>query len=315
MRSWNQWPTSYAIFGPQPDTEGIVRYWLYKIVARVYPPAAFFCEWIVYVLQIRLTHPSGALVSYPKSGRTWLHHMLVSYYGGRFNVPEKRRIIEMSQRDRRIPSIVLTHDGKADYFWNRRKSHYRQTRVLFVVRDPRDTVVSHYHQYKDRDGIYHGSLSAFIRDRHYGIETLIAFLNCWARAVNSMPDFLLVRYEDLRAEAAPVFRRVLEFLGEAGIDEKLLQEAVDKSSFDAMKAREAAGQSRLSGMQRVIRSEDSHKVRKGKVGGYRLELVPADIAYVDRMVEERLDPFFGYSNSAPRPTRSSTHPASPSPSV
>jgi len=40
---------------------------------------------------------------------------------------------------------------------------------------------------------------------------------------------------------------------------------------------------------------DSFKVRRGKVGGYRDYFTPEQIRVIDAMVEDRLDPVFGYT--------------------
>jgi hypothetical protein len=61
-----------------------------------------------------------------------------------------------------------------------------------------------------------------------------------------------------------------------------------------MKAAEAAGTFEDQRLRPGDPSRpDSFKVRRGRVGGYREDLGPESIAYVDAAVA-RLDPFYGY---------------------
>ena len=65
-----------------------------------------------------------------------------------------------------------------------------------------------------------------------------------------------------------------------------------------MKAAEAAGESGDSRLRPGDPARpNSFKVRRGRVGGYRDDLGPESIAYVDAAVA-RLDPFYGYGPTA-----------------
>jgi hypothetical protein len=66
-----------------------------------------------------------------------------------------------------------------------------------------------------------------------------------------------------------------------------------------MKQREAGKDGMRASGQRVKPGDegnpDSFKVRRGKVGGYRDYFTPEQVRIVDAMVDEVLDPSFGYS--------------------
>lgn len=271
-----------------------MRYELYKTVARFHPPSAFFCEFLFYAAQTLFQRPRAALVSYPKSGRTWLHFMLIRYYAAKLDIEEKSRLIQMSRKDNQIPSMVITHDGKSDRWWNRSKSAYQQTDILFMARDPRDTLVSHYHHTADRDRIFGKPISDFVYDPHYGIRQIIEFMNAWARSRNIPRNFLLCRYEDLKSDPMSGFSKVLNFLGEDQIDSRAFETALRDGDFSNMQKQEKAGPFKVSGLSQKVEDANALKVRKGKIGGYRDELTPEDLAYVDELVQQKLDPFFGY---------------------
>lgn len=270
------------------------RYSIYKKVARIHPLPAFFSEYAVYAAQSLVERPSYVLASYPKSGRTWLHYMLVTYYAAKYGLSPQKRIISMARREPRMPSIILTHDGKVSAFWCRNKWPYAGRQVVFLCRDPRDAVVSHYHHCRDRDRVYDGELSGFLRDPYYGIDAVIGFLNDWWRARHQPKAFHLCCYEDFLGSTRSELLKLLAFLKEWEVDNQALDEAVASGSLESMRQREQSGAINLSGLTGPVQTEDARKVRKGKVGGYREELDADDIAYLDERVATQLDPAFGY---------------------
>ena len=242
------------------------------------------------------------LVSYPKCGRTWLRVLLsralethygapeVDYLGGAFlggNVPG-------------APRVRVTHDD--DPHWktprglDRRKRRYRGKRVVLLVRDPRDVVVSMYFERSRRERAYDGTLSAFLHERRGSLDTILAYYNVWAASRGIPSELLIVRYEDLRRETERELRRLLEFLGVKGVAAETVGDAVRFASFESMREMESAG-SLGSGRLRPRDPNDpeSFKTRRGKVGGFVDYLTPEEIADVERRIRTGLDPGFGYA--------------------
>src|SRR5262245_43827241 len=243
------------------------------------------------------------LVSYPKCGRTWLRMLLsralelhygapeVDYLGGAFlggNVPG-------------APRVRVTHDD--DPHWktprglDRRKRRYRGKRVVFLVRDPRDVVVSMYFERSRRERAYSGTLSQFLHEQRGSLDTILAYYDVWARSRDIPSEFLVVRYEDLRRDTARELERLLAFLGVRDVAEATMSEAVRFASFESMREMESAG-SLESGRLRPRDPNDpeSFKTRRGKVGGFVDYLTPEEIEAVERRIRTRLDPSFGYGS-------------------
>jgi hypothetical protein len=251
------------------------------------------------------------LVSVPKSGRTWLRVLIQSYlcaWDGR-----EFAVHVQAFSNPAIPRVLYTHD-RFEHAQERRwyvrargrnlipPGLARRHPILLLARDPRDVVVSLYYQLNRREKTrkrYEGTLSEMIRDRRRGIHSMINVMNAWLKEWDGRPDFLMVRYENLRRDVAPEARRILEFLGVTPVDEALLKHAIEFSSFDNMKAMERAG-AFAEGRLKAGDSQDpeSFKVRKGKIGGYRDTLPAEDVAYLDEAME-RLDPRYGYCAAAP----------------
>jgi hypothetical protein len=98
-------------------------------------------------------------------------------------------------------------------------------------------------------------------------------VDSWSRHVqgwclqNRIP-VLVVRYEDMLADTAAVFRSVLTALGEA-VDEGRVQQCVDRTTFDRIKAHEAG----RGFVERSATARDPF-FRTGRAGNWRSDLSP-----------------------------------------
>jgi hypothetical protein len=142
---------------------------------------------------------------------------------------------------------------------------------------------------------FEGSVSEFVRHPVHGVEKIIAFMNIWAENKEIPARLLLIRYEDLIESPENELRRLLTFLGVENVCDEVVEGAVRYANFDNMQTLERED-TLQSGRLRPLRRDDSStfKVRKGQPGGYRDDLKPDDIAYVDKLVDELLDDYFGY---------------------
>jgi len=256
------------------------------------------------------------LISWAKSGRTWFRVMLSRFYQIKHDLP-RRHLLEFDNLYRKnpaIPRVLFSHNNyMRDYLkdWDT-LNHFRGKKVVMLVRDPRDIAVSQFFQWKYRMRPHKIRLNKFpapgaelttfdfVTHPGCGIPKMIEFYNDWARAFPYLGDILVVRYEDMRKDPAATMRQVLEFVDTPGTDEEITQ-AVEFASLENMKKLEENGPSRGGGMR--LKSGDrgnpeSFKTRRGKVGGYRDYFDDEQVAVVDKLVEEGLDPVFGYSAAA-----------------
>jgi hypothetical protein len=172
---------------------------------------------------------------------------------------------------------------------------FQNKKMILLVRDPRDTVVSFYFQIKKRQKAYQDSLSSFIKDEHLGIKSIIKYLNCWQENKHKPADFMLVKYEDLHQDIFYQIKRILKFIGLNEIEEELIHKAIEFASFQNMKKLERSDFFKTS----ILRPSDkddpeSYKVRRGKIGGYKDYLNKKDLEYVQKQMQELSD-YYGYS--------------------
>lgn len=237
-------------------------------------------------------HPELYIVSYPKSGRTWLRALLGRYLVLKYGLPETDLLdTERVTRAAHLPVTAFTHDGSEmlrgapHQALTADKSHYSGKKVVFLSRDIKDTLVSAYYQAVKRIGVFQGPIAEFIRSERYGARKIAAFYDSWYRNWRTPADFLMVRYEDMHGDTAAILTRVLEFMGEKGLRAELIAASVAYCSFENLREAEKADRFRTSILRPgSVTDPDSYKLREGKIGGHVKYLSPADIQYIDEVI-------------------------------
>lgn len=253
------------------------------------------------------------IVSFGKSGRTWLRVMLSRFYQRRHGLPENSLIgfANLHLRDRRIPKLFFTHDNYLrDYTGNRdSKADFYDKKVILLVRHPCDVAVSQYFQWRHRmhprkkrlndypDHEAQVSIFDFVYRHEAGLPKVVTFLNEWTRELPRLRQFLLLRYEDMIADTEASLGRVLAFIGHDPTQAEL-RDAVAFASVENMRQLEQPKVLGLWGGHRLGATDkanpDSHKVRRAKVGGYRDYFDGDQIAQLDAYVRANLLPGLGY---------------------
>src|ERR1041385_2848269 len=112
-------------------------------------------------------------------------------------------------------------------------------------------------------------------------------MNDWLDEFSQGHDFVLVRYESLRAAPAEQFRSLLARLDEVAPNMSIFQEALEFSEFENMRKLEAAGAFDSKILQaRDVADPESFKVRRGKIGGFTDYLAAEDRKYAARVRSE-----------------------------
>jgi hypothetical protein len=263
----------------------------------------------------KLQHADHVLMSWGKSGRTWLRVMLSRFYQLAYDLPEGQMLEfdNLHRANPAIPRVFFTHGNYLrDYthIWDS-KSPFYPKKILLLVRDPRDIAVSQYFQWKYRmrpvkrmlndypvqDDV---SIYDFMLNPDAGLPKIIDFLEVWQRELPKVQDSLVLRYEDMRADPEAALRRALVFLGTPGTDQQI-HEAAAYASYDNMKKLEQAQVFASSGTRLAPGNQanpQSYKVRRAKVGGYRDYFDDQQVAEIDALLEARPSPPFGYGTPA-----------------
>ena len=261
----------------------------------------------------KLRRADIVIVSFGKSGRTWLRVMMSHLFRVMYQLPEHAILgfDNFHNMNQSVPKIFFTHDNYIKDFTGdfHTKKPFYDKRVILLARDPRDVAVSQFFQWKFRvkptkvainNYPPRGSdisLYDFVTGDNGGsMEAVSNYLNLWAREADKLDNFLLVRYEDLRKAPHDQLRRMLDFM-QVDATESQVNAAVDYSSYENMKKMESKQQFRLAGGRMMPRDKDnpdSYKVRRAKVGGYRDYFDDEEVAAIDRYVVESLHGMFDY---------------------
>jgi len=238
------------------------------------------------------------LVSYPKSGNTWARFLIANLVwpdrGVDFanlnwvipvpDVTPRRDLLRIPQ-----PRIVKSHE----YF------DPRYPRIIYIVRDPRDVVLSQYHAHRKKRSIDDQyPIEAFVR-RFLAGETCDycawgEHVASWLSTRNGQPRFLLLRYEDMLQDTSRELSRVATFLG-INPTEQQIQRAISRSSADKMRKLERA-QAQLFNATKGTR-QDILFVRAAKAGGWHSAL-PENCSLQIEEAWGHLMRYLGYELSA-----------------
>ena len=234
------------------------------------------------------------IISYPKSGRTWLRALIGKYLSLKYDLPEDSILsTKMITSESSLPKVSFTHDGagmsdkaKLEKL-SGDKQAYANKKVILMGRDIKDTLVSAYFQATKRVNTFDGTISEFIASEEFGAERILGFYDIWSQNQHTPESFLFIRYEDMHQDPRGILGKVLEFIGEVNPAENLLDQSIEYCSFNNLKKLETQNKFK-KGILKPANTEDpeSFKVRKGKIGGYTEYLSAEDVAFIDKAIAE-----------------------------
>lgn len=236
-----------------------------------------------------MSEKEKTVISWPQSGRTWLITMIgkVFYdYMGECDLATKfsdyfgRDIKNLGSYN--LHTFPREHEDQA---WLKEpqeidsdKSHlndmYKKGRtlpsnifdVIFLVRHPRDTLVSNYirknQKIKNPTTKFTGTSSEFIRHDKGSLRSMIYWLNLWTMQRNKMRNYLLVRYEDLHSQGEKELRKIIDFIGYNQIPDSIIADAVEFANIQNMRKMEQ----KEGGKNHIMFSKDKQFVGQGKIG-------------------------------------------------
>ena len=187
------------------------------------------------------------LVSYPRSGNTWMRVMLAELLYGEsgqslaelgYYMPDSKKLQSIKNTVKSNFHIIKTHDP---FMLLRPSEKFRK--VIYLIRDPRDVVIS-WHRFS-AVSYYKNDLNQFV------IEWVTGriYPSSWSEHVSSWTgpgyerlnnDICVIKYEDLLEDTYSNLRRVVDFI-ELKKNEDELTNAIKKASKQSMREKENNG--------------------------------------------------------------------------
>ncbi len=212
------------------------------------------------------------IVSYPKSGNTWTRFLIANLIYG------KNHDVDFKNIEKLVPDIYQNNDDQLLKCKRPRylKSHEyydpRYRKIIYIVRDPRDVLVSNYYFLIKTGRINQTKkIEEFASDFIYG--TYNPYGN-WSENAASWvslkkKDILVLKYEDMILETERSLLNIVDYL-ELNMTNEHIYATVKNSTFEKMKYLE----SRQSDEWKPLKGtrKDIPFMRKGKSGEWRGEL-------------------------------------------
>lgn len=236
------------------------------------------------------TYPAY-IISYPKTGRTWLRVMVGKAICLAYQQPDTLMLLThrltaaAGLRATRFTHEDALFDGRRWQDLDPDKQRYAHSRVLLLTREIKDTLVSNYFHTTKRARAFSGTLAEFIRHDSWGAKKIITYYEYWYRARNVPMEMQVLRYEEMYRSPRHALEIALHLAGATGLADSVLDQAVEFGSFENMKKLEAGGYFTDRRMKpRDPSDQSSFKVRQGGSGESAKMLTPADISYIDELV-------------------------------
>jgi len=245
------------------------------------------------------------LVAYPRSGITYLSFMLanikavleefnyrIDYYIFTKFIPDLHATPELIPVAS-SPRVIKSHEyfeellervsvkGGGSIF----------PRVIYLVRDGRDSMISYYHYVK---GIYgwEGDFETFLNDTKIKGREWEKHIRGWLMN-DEVKDILntkilVIKYEDLRNHTVENLRRICDFIGFEGIDDNIINLAIERSDIRKVQEYE-----RNFGAPRIRSVKNFMFARKGTSGNWKEEFYEELIQFYKE--KEDVFKFLGYT--------------------
>ena len=237
-----------------------------------------------------LTKEDVLISSFPKTGSTYTRFVLanivsllnnksdpVDFYSLGNILPECKKddLASFEWTGAPLPRFVKTHE------YLHEDSVYLTPRTIYIVRDPRDTMISYFHYAnKRKSNRFTGTFNEFVNDKEFGIEAYNLHVHEWYDHAT-----WIFQYESLMVKPLDYFKKLLNELAPGKVSDEILELAIAHSSPDRLKDVEAKN-SRPGHAQNF--DEDFKFVRNSSVNQWKQYLNQSESDYIIKIASNTL---------------------------
>jgi len=223
------------------------------------------------------------IASYPRSGNTWLRFVLfdILVSGQSSGFDEVNHIIpEVGLHQPAIP--LLPGQGRLIKTHEPFQKQYKK--AIYLVRDVRDVVLSEFAYQKalgwvpdDFEAFLDGFLSGEVNPFSPWHEHVPGWIDS---SLAQTPNFLLIKFEEMRRNTEAVVAEALDFLGIV-VDPQVIRDAIANNSVKKMQEKEQRQPQLSNSAPKPTGSEESRFIRSGSIGGWRNRLTGSQVALIE----------------------------------
>jgi len=233
------------------------------------------------------------VVTYPKSGTTWMLQVLkLIRKGGKQDDVHINKSVPWLERNRPLdPACIIQPRGFKSHFpydlFPCGPPNKSPCKYIYVARNPKDIAVSFYYHTKaiffpdiDKETYWRKFINGDLEFGSYFDHVL----SWWQHRHDE--NVLFVRYEDMKKDLVRSVTEIASFIG-ANISSEVIGQVAEQTQFDNMK-KDPLANCPLPKFKRERLETDF--MRKGIVGDWKNFLSPEQSAEMDALCASRLSP-------------------------
>lgn len=205
------------------------------------------------------------IVGYPKSGNTWMTHLMCGImYGTTMEYISNRLVRDL------VPDVMAmkyyVRYSESVCFKSHLLPNPKYKKIIYVVRDGRDAIVSYYNMLKNRN--VHVSLDDIVlcKNKEHVPMMWHEHVQEWLKNPYNAA-MMVVKYEDLLSDPISELRKICNFVCRK-YDINFLSMLSNNCSFESMRQKEESS----LWDKAADWKENAFFIRKGKQGSYKEEM-------------------------------------------
>jgi len=196
-------------------------------------------------------------------------------------------LILIQQAQKATPHLMKTH-LRIETF--RSQIEAGKVKIIVVIRNPKDTLVSLYHFYRmNRNlGKFTGTWDDFFelyKANHMFYGNYFKWYSSWLQ-YKDKPNVILVKYEDMHRRMPDVIKNVCHFLGKS-LPDDVIDDVIQHLTFDNMTHNDMVNYENIPQLDMKI----SPFLRRGIIGDWKNYFTEEQSSLVDKSYKEIIESF------------------------
>ncbi|CAK6970623.1 sulfotransferase 2B1-like [Scomber scombrus] len=272
---------------------------LYTVHKGVFVPTCLHpAQSLKYYEEFTFRSDDTVIVTYPKSGTTWMQEIVPLIMSGGDpapveNIPnwdrvpwlEEHRACVLNLEERPSPRMFATH-----FHYNMMPPSFFEVKpkVIYVMRNPKDVFTSSFHYYGMTSFLVNpGTQTEFLQtflDGKVMFGSWFDHVKGWLNAEDK-ERIMYISYEEMIMDLKDSVARMAQFL-EKSLDAQVIEKIADRCVFKNMKQNKMSNYSQVP--REFMDQTKSEFLRKGIAGDWKNQLTEAEVEHFDAVYKDRM---------------------------